>query len=103
MTRTIPLLALLAALGAAPDAARAQADPGAPCYADYKASRSDPLRLHYGVVELGADDDCSAEGAEAALRDRLPAEWTLLEIMDVFGPEGLDRRRESAGDFYLRF
>ncbi|MBM2575647.1 hypothetical protein JQC91_04955 [Jannaschia sp. Os4] len=99
MTRTLPFLALLAALAGPPDPVAAQ---DAACYADYKASRSDPLRLHYGVVELEGDD-CTREAAEAALAARLPEEWNLLEVMDVFGPEGLDRRRESAGDFYLLY
>jgi hypothetical protein len=29
--------------------------------------------------------------------------WQLLEVESVFGPEGLDDRRESAGDFFLRY
>ena len=75
----------------------------AECFADYKASRSDPLRLHYGVVELDPAGECSIAAAEPQVRDRLPDPWNLLQVMDVFGPEGLEERRESAGDFYLRF
>ncbi len=77
---------------------------GAACYADYKAKRDNPLRLHYGVIEL----------PEAACRDRARARaeiarrlaegrWTLLRVLGQFGPEGLDGRRESAGEFFLRF
>ena len=95
MTRAVPLLALLLAL--APPAPAQEAA----CYADYKASQPDPLRLHYGVIAL--DGDCTPEAAEAALAERLPAEWNLLEVVGVFGPEDLERRRESAGDYFLRF
>ena len=71
----------------------------AECYVDYKAKMDDPLRLHYGVAQLG---DCS--NAEAELADRLAANgWTLLAILSTFGPEGLDERKDSAGEYFLRF
>lgn len=72
------------------------------CYADYKAKRDQPLRLHYGVAELrGA---CNQRAAQSELRDRLSANgWTLLQVMSVFGPDGLDRRKASAGSYYLRY
>jgi len=77
---------------------------GAACYADYKAKRDNPLRLHYGVVEL-PDTACGSRGAaEEALRPRLARSgWELLNVVGIFGPEGLDERRESAGEFFLRF
>lgn len=74
----------------------------AECFADYKASKDNPLRLHYGVMELR---DCG-DGAstERAVKDRLrEAGWKLLNVMSVFGREGLDERRQSAGDFFLRY
>ena len=92
MRRIAPILAFcLAALPA-----------GAECYADYKAKQGDPLRLHYGVAEIrGA---CAAAEAEAELRPRLAqAGWELLNVVGVFGPEGLDERRESAGQHFLRY
>lgn len=81
-------------------ASAAQAD----CYADYKAKKDNPLRLHYGVIQL----------PQAACRDRARARkviaarigvggWRLLNVMSVFGPEGLASRKDSAGQFYLRF
>lgn len=75
----------------------------AACYADYKASKDNPLRLHYGVIEL-PDSACDPGRAEREATGRLrDAGWKLLGVMSVFGPEGLDERRESAGDFFLRY
>lgn len=94
MTRPLALaLALLAALPA-----------HAACYADYKAKQDAPLRLAYGVAEL-PDAACGgADAAAAALAPRLAqAGWTLLNVVSLFGPEGLEERRASAGDFFLRF
>ncbi|MFL4469604.1 hypothetical protein ACERZ8_06890 [Tateyamaria armeniaca] len=74
----------------------------AQCYADYKAKQDNPLRLHYGVAQISGN--CSAGNARQQLGARLAASgWTLLQIQSVFGPEGLDQRKASAGQFYLRF
>ena len=74
----------------------------AACYADYKAKQDDPLRLHYGVVELSGD--CSVSAAEADLPARLAAEgWQLLNVLGVFDDAGLEERKESAGDYFLRY
>ena len=74
----------------------------AACYADYKAKRDDPLRLHYGVAEImGA---CSPEGARVELEPRLAADdWQLLSIEGVFDDAGLEERQNSAGAYYLRY
>lgn len=90
-------LALLLSLAAALPAQAA-------CYADYKAKRDNPLRLHYGVIEL-PDPACgSRAAAEEALRSRLSGSgWELLNVVEIFGEDGLEQRRESAGDFFLRF
>lgn len=74
----------------------------ADCYADYKAKQDSPLRLHYGVLEItGA---CNAGSAQQEARQRLSAQgWTLLNILSVFGPDGLQQRKDSAGQYYLRF
>ncbi len=74
----------------------------AACYADYKAKQDDPLRLHYGVAELNGD--CTVASAEAQLPDRLSGDgWTLLNVMGVFEDAGLEERKDSAGDFFLRY
>ena len=76
----------------------------AACYADYKAKRDNPLRLQYGVMEL-PDPACgSTAAAEREVRARLAANgWELLNVVGIFGADGLEQRRESAGDFFLRF
>lgn len=72
------------------------------CYADYKAKQENPLRLHYGVAQLSGA--CSRAAAQAQLSARLAANgWTLLNIVSVFGDEGLNQRRASAGQNFLRF
>lgn len=74
----------------------------AACYADYKAKRDDPLRLHYGVVEVTGD--CTVENAATQVSSSLAADdWQLLNIMGVFDDTGLEERQESAGEFYLRY
>jgi hypothetical protein len=76
----------------------------AACYADYKAKRDNPLRLHYGVMELPESACTSRATAEEVVRSRLgPADWQLMNVVGLFGDEGLEERRESAGDFFLRF
>lgn len=93
MKRILPLL--LAGLLVAGPA-------GAACYADYKAKRDDPLRLHYGVAEIRGD--CTAANAADQLESRLSeADWQLLNIVGVFDDAGLEERRESAGEFFLRY
>jgi hypothetical protein len=92
-----PALALVCALGLALPAT-------AGCYADYKAKQEPPLRLAYGVAEL-PDAGCSGPDAAAAvLGPRLAASgWTLLAVLSLFGPEGLEERKASAGDHFLRY
>lgn len=76
----------------------------AACYADYQAKTDNPLRLHYGVIELDDALCGNARRAKAEVDSRLREEgWTLLRILSTFGPEGLDERRDDAGQNYLRF
>jgi hypothetical protein len=75
----------------------------AECYADYKAKQDDPLRLHYGVAQI-ADRNCDKQSARQVLTRRLASEgWTLLNVLSIFGPEGLEERKASAGEYFLRF
>ncbi len=98
MERTLKTLALAALL--ASFALTAQAA----CFADYKAKRNDPLQLHYGVIEL-PDTACgSDEAAAAQIADRISVDgWILLNVLSRFGAEGLEQRKESAGDYHLRY
>lgn len=89
-----PLLGLL--LGLSAHAASAA------CYADYKAKQDAPLRLHYGVMELRGD--CSRSAARDEIADRLRRNgWILLNVVSVFDESGLDKRKSSAGQYFLRF
>ena len=91
----IPMLALALAAFAAPASAA--------CFADYKAKRDAPLQLHYGVIEL-PDSACTPQAAAPEIARRIAREgWQLLAVVSVFDEAGLDARRGSAGDFFLRF
>ena len=73
----------------------------AECYADYKAKQDNPLRLHYGVLQLNGT--CARGPAEAEAAARLvQGGWTLLYVLSVFGREGLNERKSYAGSYFLR-
>lgn len=72
------------------------------CYAEYKAKRDNPLRLHYGVAEITGP--CDKRAAKSELDPRLASDgWTLLTVMAVFDDSGLEKRKDSAGDYFLRY
>ncbi len=76
----------------------------AECFADYKAKQDDPLRLHYGVIELpdaacGSRDAARREVAQRMGRDG----WQLLSIDGIFGEEEANARKQSAGKYFLRY
>jgi len=76
----------------------------AACYADYKAKKAAPLQLHYGVIAL-PDRVC---GNRAKIRKTVAKRirvggWKLLNVMSVFGEQGLSQRQQSAGRFYLKY
>jgi len=91
------ILSLVAAVLAGTPAA-------ATCYADYKAKQDNPLRLHYGVIEL---PDAACGSRDAATREidrRIGADgWQLLNVMSIFGQDGLAERKASAGAYFLRY
>lgn len=74
------------------------------CFADYKAKRDNPLRLHYGVIEL-SDAACEdPDRARAEIAERLAdGDWDLLTVMSIFGRDGLGQREKNAGNFFLRY
>lgn len=95
MKHALLLSALLMALVASPASAA--------CYADYKAKREDPLRLHYGVMAVG-DTACTKDAAATEIAPRLSAQnWMLLNVVSVFDESGLQQRRGAAGEFFLRY
>ncbi len=76
----------------------------AACYADYKAKRDNPLRLHYGVMELPDEACADPELAALEIARRIAVDsWQLLNILSFFDEKGLEKRRESAGKFFLRY
>ena len=94
----LSVLSLLLAVLLLPGVARAQDA----CFADYKASREEPLELQYGVAEVRGE--CTVPAAEAELEPRLAVDdWQLLEVLDTFDETGLEERRESAGEYFLRY
>jgi len=74
------------------------------CYADYKAKQDNPLRLHYGVIEL-PDRACGSRNAAAGeIAGRIgKGGWQLLNVMSIFGQDGLAERKASAGPFFLKY
>ena len=89
----IPMLTVMLALPASAD-----------CYADYKAKQDNPLQLAYGVSQISEGACGKPKSARAELAPRLAADgWTLLKILSTFGPEGLNGRKASAGEFFLRY
>lgn len=77
----------------------------AACYADYKAKKDGgSLKLHYGVIELPQGACSNRNRAEREVRERVArGGWTVLNVLSVFDESGLDQRRQSAADFFLRF
>ena len=75
----------------------------AACYADYRARMDNPLRLHYGVIEV-PQSACSVGAASSVVNGRLASQgWTLVQVISVFNDSGLAARRADAGQYYLRF
>lgn len=95
MMKTLLLSVALAAI-----AQTAQAS----CYADYKAKRDDPLKLHYGVIDLPNSACDNRKAAARLIRARIEADgWSLLKVQSIFNEAGLEERKESAGEFFLRY
>jgi hypothetical protein len=93
---------LILSLVLVPLAFAAAAQSASGCYADYKAKKDDPLRLQYGVAKI--DGECAPGPAADELTPRLAADgWQLLEVLGTFDESGLEERRDSAGQFYLRY
>lgn len=93
---------LILSLFLVPLALAAAAQSSGDCYADYKAKKDDPLRLQYGVAKINGD--CAPGPAAGELAPRLAADgWELLEVLGTFDETGLEERRDSAGQFFLRY
>jgi hypothetical protein len=98
MKHCIYILALGIGLSAVAEPASAA------CYADYKAKKDNPLKLHYGVAQLPNSACSSPSAAAKAIAPRLEAAgWTLLNIVSLFDDGGLNGRKANAGPYFLRF
>ena len=76
----------------------------AACYADYKAKQDNPLRLHYGVVQLGDSDCKNKSAAKKSIAKKISKDgWTLLSVIGIFDQSGLQERKKSAGAYYLKY
>ena len=76
----------------------------AACYADYKASRDNPLKLHYGVIKIDTDPCAMSGKVKKSVAKRLnSAGWKLLQVQSVFDDSGLGQRKQDAGNYFLRF
>lgn len=88
-------LAVLAALASPASAA---------CYADYKAKRENPLKLHYGVIRIDSNPCVMSDKVRSTVAKRLnSAGWQLLQVRSVFDDSGLGNRKRDAGEYFLRF
>ncbi|RPE64825.1 hypothetical protein EDD53_2589 [Pacificibacter maritimus] len=75
----------------------------AACFAEYKAKRDNPLKLHYGIAELD-DASCTSAAAAKALTPRLKADgWVLLSVLGFVQGSELEGKKESAGAYFLRY
>ena len=74
------------------------------CYADYKAKKNEPLRLHYGIAKMNPSLCDSRDAVILELSARLRADgWILLKLMDLFGKDDLKERRDNAGAYFLKY
>jgi len=75
----------------------------AACYAEYKAKRDNPLKLHYGIAEV-LDAQCNTSAAKSALTPRLAADgWILLSVVGFVDEAALQGKKKSAGAYFLRY
>ena len=73
------------------------------CFVDYKAKQDDPLKLHYGVMEL-MDQQCSFEEAQKVVTQRLLLQgWTLLNLLSVSASNPTLQQKANAGENFLRY
>ncbi len=96
-TRMFKYAAILAALLAAGPVSAA-------CFADYKAKKDSPLRLHYGVLQLDVEPCRMSNAVANTVRNRLAnGGWTLLQVQSVFDERSLEAKKKDAGAYFLRF
>jgi hypothetical protein len=94
MRRSLAPTLLILALTALPGAAAAE------CFIHYKAKRDNPLRLHYGIVQVSGS--CPGDPAGAVGSRITAAGWSLLNVTKVTQSPPSDTERASAGSHFYR-
>ena len=76
----------------------------AACFADYKAKKENPLKLHYGVMQVDAKPCQMSKAIRNTVKNRLSSGgWTLLKVRSVFDEGNLEAKKRDAGAYFLRF
>ena len=87
-------LALIAALAVPAQAA---------CYAEYRASRQNPVQLAYGVAEIRGGS-CDAQSAAQYLQARLAQSgWTLQNVLSTVNSNAAPANSGYTGGHYLNY
>jgi hypothetical protein len=78
------------------------------CYVDYKAKRignsGAGLKLHYGVIALPPRICNNGSLGQAYVTRQLKSDgWALLRVISRFSDDGLNQRRQNAGQYFLRY
>lgn len=76
----------------------------AACFAEYKAKRDNPLRLHYGIAQISSGGCPAAATAQSQLQSRLAnGGWVLLQLQSLSTATPTAQMKGDAGEFYLRY
>lgn len=76
----------------------------AACFAAYQAKQDSPLRLHYGVIELGSEPCEATSNVEATIAERIGRDgWKLLQVVRLMGADEVENERDNAGAYFLRY
>ena len=94
MRRSLVIPLLILTLAALPGAAAAD------CFIHYKAKRDNPLRLHYGIVQVSGS--CPGSPAGAVSSRISSAGWSLLNVTKVTQSPPTASEISSAGSHYYR-
>jgi hypothetical protein len=75
----------------------------AACFAEYRASRQNPVQLAYGVAQIPGGN-CSAQAAAQYLQSRLSRSgWTLQNIVSTVSRNSAPANSGYTGGHYLSY
>lgn len=75
----------------------------AACYAEYRASRQNPVQLAYGVAEIRGGA-CNAQAAARYLQNRLASSgWTLQNVLSTVTSDYAPANSGYTGGHYLNY